>query len=247
VIERGAARDTEARETEALRETMQRYPAAQVKFGRPGDVQLLHAAGDRTARFRPGGASKPQAASWPDAERIGSHYADVKSTVEQGFPEIQIRVRPGARRGARPDHAPDRRSGGAQGARRSRDALQLPRPQDRRAGARAGLRSRLGRRYPPPDRQSGSGAGDAGSVAEVVSTTGPSEIHRVDQVRVAIVSANLRDMATWVRRPRSAAMVAENPLPPGVDCASAGRARSWRNRSNSLLFAFALAFSWSTW
>jgi len=32
------------------------------------------------------------------------------------------------------------------------------------------------------------------SVADVISTTGPSEIHRADQVRVAVVSANLRDI-----------------------------------------------------
>src|SRR5690606_20954244 len=32
------------------------------------------------------------------------------------------------------------------------------------------------------------------AVADVVATTGPSEIHRADQVRVAIVSANLRDI-----------------------------------------------------
>jgi hydrophobic/amphiphilic exporter-1 (mainly G- bacteria), HAE1 family len=71
------------------------------------------------------------------------------------------------------------------------------------------------------------------AVAEVVETTGPSEIHRVDQVRVAIVSANLRDIDLGTAVARSRAMVAERPAgtAPTCACTSAARARSWRRRS----------------
>jgi HAE1 family hydrophobic/amphiphilic exporter-1 len=61
-----------ARETEALRETMQRYPAAQVKFGRPEIFSFSTPLEDRTARSGPGRdrSRRPQAGR--TAERIGS-------------------------------------------------------------------------------------------------------------------------------------------------------------------------------
>ena len=55
------------------------------------------------------------------------------------------------------------------------------------------------------------------AVADVVETDGPSEIHRADQERVAMVSANLRDgdLGTAVHGSASS-MVRENPLGAGV-------------------------------
>ena len=79
----------EAPLTEALRKTMQAYPSAQVDFSRPellslsppleievegADLEAIRGAGTRLAAML----------------RANPHYADVKSTVEQGFPEIQI-------------------------------------------------------------------------------------------------------------------------------------------------------------
>ena len=79
-------------------------------------------------------------------------------------------------------------------------------------------------------------------------TTGPSEIHRADQTRVAIVSSNLRDidLGTAVEEVRE--LVAANPL--GADIRlrvrrperGAGRVRSTRCCSPS-----AWRCSWSTW
>jgi len=79
------------------------------------------------------------------------------------------------------------------------------------------------------------------SVADIVSTTGPSEIHRADQVRVAIVSANLRDidLGTAVGEVRD--MVAANPLGAGVGMHIGGQGEELSESINSLLFAFGLA------
>src|SRR5690606_33975048 len=63
----------------------------------------------------------------------------------------------------------------------------------------------------------GSGAPvELSAVADVVATTGPSEIHRVDQTRVAIVSANLRDIDLGAAVREVEAMVAADPLAPEV-------------------------------
>src|SRR5690606_36078684 len=79
----------EAQLVEGLRKTMQAWPEAQVDFARPelfalsppleveiegNDLEEIRVAGNRLA----------------DMLRQNGHYADVKSSVEQGFPEIQV-------------------------------------------------------------------------------------------------------------------------------------------------------------
>ena len=90
VMADGGSKQVEAAETERLRATMQAHPDAQVDFSRPElfsfstpleieisgqDLDAIEQAGQRMAAML----------------RANPHYADVKSTVEQGFPEIQIR------------------------------------------------------------------------------------------------------------------------------------------------------------
>ena len=79
------------------------------------------------------------------------------------------------------------------------------------------------------------------AVADVVATTGPSEIHRADQTRVAVVSANLRgiDLGTAVADVRR--LAAENPLGAGVSMHIGGQGEELSQSLRSLLFAFALA------
>jgi HAE1 family hydrophobic/amphiphilic exporter-1 len=88
----------------------------------------------------------------------------------------------------------------------------------------------------------GSGAPvELAAVAEVVSTTGPSEIHRADQRRVAIVSANLRDIDLGNAIREVEAMVAKNPLGTDIDMRIGGQGEELGESIRSLLFAFALA------
>src|SRR3546814_3924190 len=54
------------------------------------------------------------------------------------------------------------------------------------------------------------------AVADVVETIGPSEIHRADQVRVAIVSANLRDIDLGAAVREVEQITRDNPLGAGV-------------------------------
>ena len=79
------------------------------------------------------------------------------------------------------------------------------------------------------------------SVADVVSTVGPSEIHRADQVRVAIVSANLDgiDLGGAVSEVRD--MVAKQSLGAGVGMHIGGQGEELAESVRALLFAFGLA------
>jgi HAE1 family hydrophobic/amphiphilic exporter-1 len=224
-----------------LRGTMAEYPAAQVDFARPelfalsppleieiegSDLEAIRVAGVRLAGLL----------------RENPHYADVKSTVEQGFPEIQIVF----------DH--DRAAALGLTSRQIADAVVNK------------VRGNVATRYSFRDRKidvlvrvaeserssvedirrlivnPGSGAPvELGSVAEVVSTTGPSEIHRADQRRVALVSANLRDIDLGAAISEVQQMVAANPLGADVEMRMGGQGEELGESVRSLLFAFGLA------
>jgi len=79
------------------------------------------------------------------------------------------------------------------------------------------------------------------SVAEVVSTEGPSEIHRVSAERVAIVSANLRygDLGSAVSEIND--IVSKNPLAAGVKVHVGGQSEELDSSVKSLMFALGLA------
>ena len=86
------------------------------------------------------------------------------------------------------------------------------------------------------------------SVADVVATTGPSEIHRADQVRVAIVSANLRDIDLGGAVQEVQQMVAEQPLGAGVRHAHRRPGRGTRRvGATRCCSRSAWRSSWSTW
>ncbi len=79
------------------------------------------------------------------------------------------------------------------------------------------------------------------AVADVLATEGPSEIHRVSQERVAIVSANLRygDLGSAVAEINH--IVANNPLAAGVKVHVGGQSEELDSSVKSLMFALGLA------
>jgi HAE1 family hydrophobic/amphiphilic exporter-1 len=79
------------------------------------------------------------------------------------------------------------------------------------------------------------------AVAEVVATNGPSEIHRADQTRVAVVSANLRDIDLGGAVREVHDMVAKQPLGAGVGMHIGGQGEELAESARSLIFAFGLA------
>ena len=241
VMEGGGNARTEAEITERLRDTMGQHPGAQVDFARPAlfsfstpleielrgqDMATLEVAGQRLAAMLRGNA----------------HYADVKSTVEEGFPEIQIRF--------------DQERAGALGLTTRQIADVVVKK----------VRGDVATRYSFRDRkidvlvraQEGDRASvesirrlivNPGStrpvtldaVADVVATTGPSEIHRADQTRVAVVSANLRDIDLGAAMREVQQMVAEQPLGAGVGLHIGGQGEELAQAAKSLIFAFGLA------
>jgi HAE1 family hydrophobic/amphiphilic exporter-1 len=231
----------EAPLTDALRKTMQGHPSAQVDFSRPELFSLsppleIEVEGTDLESIRTAGAKLAAML------RANPHYADVKSTVEQGFPEIQIRFDQdrAAALGLTSRQIADvvvnkvRGSVATRYSFRDRKIDVLVRVQESDRASVEDIRRLIvnpGRGAPV----------ELAAVADVVSTTGPSEIHRVDQRRVAIVSANLRDIDLGTAIREVEAMVEANPLGTDIAMRIGGQGQELGESIRSLLFAFALA------
>ena len=79
------------------------------------------------------------------------------------------------------------------------------------------------------------------AVAEVIETIGPGEINRVDQTRVAIISANLRDIDLGTAVEEVNKLVEANPLGADLRLAFGGQSEELGRSLQSLMFAFGLA------
>ncbi|GAB3094748.1 efflux RND transporter permease subunit [Lysobacter terrae] len=241
VMADGGSKEIEAAETERLRETMAGHTNAQVNFARPAlfsfstpleielqgnDLGTIERAGQQMAAML----------------RKNAHYADVKSTVEQGFPEIQIRFDQdrAAALGLTTRQIADvvvKKVRGDVATRysfRDRKIDVLVRAQESDRASVENIRRLI---VNPGSTRPVT----LDSVADVVATTGPSEIHRADQVRVAIVSANLRDIDLGGAVQEVQKMVDDQPLGADVRMHIGGQGEELAESVKSLLFAFGLA------
>jgi len=240
-LKSGAGEDGEAKVQAGLRQTLKGMPGATAKFSRPElfsfatpleieiagyEVEPLRRAGiDLTERLR---ASK--------------RYTDVKSTVEEGYPEIQIRF--------------DAERAAALGLTTRQVSDQVVRKVRGEVATRYSFRDRkidVLVRSAEADRASVEDIRNLivnpqserpvtlSAVAEVITTEGPSEIHRADQQRVAIVSASLAygDLGSAVEEVQ--AMLRERPLGAGLDVRIGGQSEELQSSVNSLIFALTLA------
>jgi len=79
------------------------------------------------------------------------------------------------------------------------------------------------------------------SVAEVTLDRGPAEIHRLQQQRAAVITANLRDRSLGSAIHDIEAAIRHTPPPAGVTTELAGQNREMQRSFASLWFAMALA------
>jgi hydrophobic/amphiphilic exporter-1 (mainly G- bacteria), HAE1 family len=241
VMEGGGSEALESQLTETLRGAMAGQANAQLDFSRPElfslstpleielqgpDLPQIEAAGRKLAAML----------------RNNAHYADVTSTVEQGFPEIQIRF--------------DQDRAAALGLTTRQIADVVVKKVRGEVATRYSFRDRkidVLVRAQASDRASvddirnlivnpgSSRPVRLSSVADVVAGTGPSEIHRADQVRVAIVSANLRDIDLGTAVQEVQQMVQDAPLGADVGMHIGGQGEELASSVRSLIFAFGLA------
>ena len=241
VLGQGYSRATEADLTEDFRGLMAQYPNVDVKFSRP---ELVSLSTPLEIEVRGSELGEIEAAGRRLAELMAAspNFADVKSTVQEGFPEIQIVFdqERAAGLGLTTRQIADevvRKVRGDVATRysfRDRKIDVLVRAQEQDRSSVGEIRNLIVN--PQSDRPVPLSA-----VAQVIESVGPSEINRVDQTRVAIISANLRDIDLGTAVAEVDRLVAENPLGSDLQLAFGGQSEELNRSLQSLLFAFALA------
>ena len=241
VMAHGAPRGTEARLTDSVRATMAAYPGIEAKFARPDifsfstpleielsgyDLDALQRAGnDLAARMR-----------------TSDRFVDVKSSVADGYPEIQIRFdqERAAALGLTTRQIADAVVQKVRGEVATRYSFR-DRKIDVLVRAREADRDSLEAiRHLIVNPQSARPV-TLDAVASVEAGIGPGEIHHADQVRVAVISSNLAygDLGSAVQEVQ--ALVAEHPLGAEIGMHIGGQGEELNQSIRSLLFAFCLA------
>jgi HAE1 family hydrophobic/amphiphilic exporter-1 len=240
-LKSGAGNDGERAAMDALRTSIGTRPDSEVKFARPALFSFATPLEIEVRGYDLDGltqAGKKLGALLGASDR----FADVKSTVEDGYPEVQIRFDQdrAAALGLTTRQVSDAVVGKVRGEVATRYNFR-----DRKIDVLARLRE--------SDRASvddirnlivNPGAENPvrlSAVADIEATEGPSEIHRVDQERVAIVSANLRhgDLASAVAEVEG--LLRANTLAPGVSVHIGGQGEEMDASAKSMMFAFGLA------
>ena len=272
VLKSGVGERGERAATDALRTAMATHPGADVKFARP---QLFSFATPLEVELRGYDLSSLEKAGkkLSTLMKASPRFADVKSTVEGGYPEIQIRFdqERAAALGLTTKQISDQVVNKVRGSVATRYTFRdrkidvLVRAQANQRGTVDDIRNLIVGYSTQAGNTGNSATNSAASatnsvattsattsaaagapirlsaVADVVSTEGPSQIHRVSQERVAIVSANLHygDLGTAVTEVQK--LIRDNPLAAGVTTHIGGQSEALDASVKSLIFALALA------
>jgi len=237
----GAGRADEDRVIEAMRGELARLPGVQFEFRRPALMSFATPLQIEIAGFD---LDSLRLANDEILRRLAAtgRFTDLKTTVEDGNPEIQIVFdqERAARLGLAVRDIADRVVANVRGDLATRYTWQdrkidvLVRSVDTRSSSIEEIRKLIVN--PTAERPVTLEA-----VAEVLVARGPAEIRRVAQERVAIISANLAhgDLGTAVDEARR--VIDAVLLPGGVAASVSGQNQEMQESFRSMRFALALA------
>jgi HAE1 family hydrophobic/amphiphilic exporter-1 len=233
--------EDEARVIEALRSDLQRLPGMNYEIGRPTLFTFRTPIEIEISGYDLGALTGAAAAIQGRMEASG-RFADVKSSHEDGNPEIQILFDhdKAARLGLVVRDVADRVVSMVRGDVATRYTWRdkkidvLVRSVDTRAASISEIEQLV--INPESERPVPLSA-----IAEVRVASGPAEIRRIDQERAIVISANLArgDLSTAVREVDS--ILASVPMPAGVGARTSGQSEEMQDSFDSMLFTLALA------
>ncbi|MBN1782932.1 efflux RND transporter permease subunit [bacterium] len=241
VLNSGVSRSEERAIMDRIRDHVVQVPGIQYKFGRPTLFTFKTPVEIEIAGYELDRLGKVSAAIVGKME-ASDRFTDVKSTMEGGHPEIQIyfdRERAAAL-GLAVYEVADRVVSKVRGDIATRyswrdrkiDVLVRTREQDR--NSIDGIRRLIVN--PESDKPVPLEA-----VADVVVGTGPGEIRRVNQERVAVVTANLSFGDLGAASKEIADIITAVPVPAGIDVKLAGQNEEMQASFRSLQLALLLA------
>lgn len=241
VLKEGSNRDDEEAAIAALRKSMANQAGVEYKFGRPElfsfstplEIEIIGYNLNDLRRVSNSVVSRME-----NSDR----FADIKTTVEEGHPEIQIHFdhERAARLGLVVSDIADRVVAKVRGNVATRYSVRdrkidvlVRNKEEQRASIEEIRRIIVNPQSDHPVRLE--------SVAEVLVATGPSEIRRLSQERVAIVSANLNygDLGAAVQEIDT--IIASTSIPVNVVTRVTGQNEAMESSFKSMQFALALS------
>jgi HAE1 family hydrophobic/amphiphilic exporter-1 len=237
----GAGRDAENAAMDAMRTELSRLPGVQYEFSRPAllsfasPLQIEISGYDLDALARVSNLVVQEMSA-------SDRFTDVKTTVERGNPEIQIVFdqERAAKLGLAVRDIANRVVANVRGELATRYTWRdkkidvLVRSVDTRHSSIEEIRNLIVN--PQSDRPVTLDA-----VADVIVSQGPSEIRRVAQERVAIITANLAYGDLGAAAAEAGDIVSRTPMPNGITAIVSGQSEEMEESFKSMQFALILA------
>ena len=237
----GAGRDEENATMDAMRAELARIPGVQYEFSRPSlmtfssPLQIEISGYDLDALAQ-------VSHSIEESMAASDRFADIKTTVENGNPEIQIVFdqERAAKLGMAVRDIADRVVANVRGELATRYTWRdkkidvLVRSVDTRNSSIDEIRRLI--INPASDRPVTLDA-----VATISISQGPAEIRRVALERVAIITANIAYGDLGTAAEEAGRIVAQTPMPEGISAMVSGQSEEMTESFRSMQFALALA------
>ncbi len=240
-LARGAGRDAESATMDAMRRELAVIPGVQYEFSRPSLLSFssplqIEIAGYDLEQLAL--VSRAVVAQMSNDDR----FADIRTTVESGNPEIQIVFdqERAAKLGLAVRDIADRVVASVRGevatryTWRDRKIDVLVRSVDTRQSSIEEIRRLVVN--PESERPVTLEA-----VAKVDIARGPAEIRRVAQERVAIITANVAYGDLGAAAAAAGSILDRIPMPPGINAIVSGQSEEMQESFTSMQFALALA------
>jgi len=241
VLKKPVTKESEEATLKELRSKLGSIPGVQLKFSRPTLFSFKTPLEIEIEGYNLGKLKDVSQLLTKEMAK-SNRFADIKSTVEAGYPEVQIKFdhERAARLGMSvPDIAETivkqiRGNVATKYSFRDRkiDVLVRVEEEDRTSV------SKISALIINPESERPI---NLSAIADVNLGIGPSEINRVAQERVAIVSANLNYGALGEAAEEAQSIIDMIPLPDGIEIRVAGQNEEMQNSFQSMQYALALA------
>ena len=237
----GSGRTAETAAMSAMREELARLPGVQYDFSRPALMSFASPLQIEISGYDLGGLASVSRAV-VEAMSASDRFTDIKTSVERGNPEIQIRFdqERAAKLGLAVRDIANRVVANVRGELATRYTWRdkkidvLVRSVDTRQSSIDDIRRLIVN--PASDRPVTLDA-----VADITVSQGPAEIRRVSQERVAIITANLAYGDLGAAAAEAGAIINRTTMPAGVTAMVSGQSDEMQASFQSMQFALVLA------
>ena len=237
----GSGSAAEEQTMEAMRRELARVPGVQYEFAKPALMSFESPLQIEISGYDLDGLASVSH-SIVEAMSASDRFADIRTTVERGNPEIQIRFdqERAAKLGLSVRDIADRVVANVRGELATRYTWRdkkidvLVRSVDTRQSSIEEIRNLIVN--PASNRPVTLDA-----VADIAVSLGPSEIRRAAQERVAVITANLAYGDLGAAALEAGRIIDRTPLPAGITAMVSGQSEEMQASFRSMQFALALA------